>query len=414
MAHPRLARVSGPVIGSGVFPDLDSQSAPLFDTSNNILFRQNKVTPFPGGVPFFNTGEQDAILGLEQVSLSCGRTVFWGTETKLRAWREDTGVVSTEGSGYSLDGLAGDSWRIVPWSATALAVSGTDAGLLRWTDWSPSGGFEAVTEFNSEYTSAYELVRFGEYAIALNLDGAGDRLAWCDTSDPTTWVPAANNSAAALRVRDLECNIFGAKLFRDAVAFFSLDSMYALTPINSRKVFGAQRLLTGIGVRGKLALATASGQIFGWGPKGLWVTDGVVFDYIHTPAVKQFLLADLNEDYANRILAYHDSRIESVVFFYPAGSSTAPNKGIAFNYKTRSFSPLEADRTCASDLGLFSFPITASSQGTIFQQSLFDTPPTPNLSFTVAARATGATVRAGYGYLTYGDLGYGGVWDGPG
>jgi hypothetical protein len=415
MAHPRLARIAGGIIGSGVFPDFDSQAAPLYKNAKNMLFRENKVTPFPGGVQFVQTDETDAIIGLEQLSVANVKSIFWGTESKLRAWQEDTGAVSTEGTGYSLDAAAGDAWRIVPWGNGALAVSGTSAGLLEWNNWAASaGGWSAVSDFNTEWTSAYELIRFKEYAIALNLDSLRDGLAWCDTGDATTWAATATNNAGSIRVRDLECSIYGARLLRDSVVFFSLDSMYALQVINSRKVFGIQRLLTGIGTRGKFAITAAKGQIFGWGPKGLWVTDGVTYDYIHTPAVKQFLLTDLNEDYANRILCYHDNRIESVVFFYPAGTSTSPNKGIAFNYRTRSWSPLEADRLCASDIGQFSFPATASSVGKIYKQSLFNTPPTPDNTFHVEPLSPAVQIDQTYGDLGYGQLAYGGGWTGEG
>lgn len=407
MAHPLLARFDGEVLGTGVFPDYKSQAAPLFTAARNILFRERKLTPFPGGVDLFTTGLSTPISGIEQVKVHGEPHVFYGTNTNLYSWNETEGI-QTEGTGYSANYTSGLLWRITPWSTEVLAVNGTSDGLLRWQN--HSGGFGAVSDFNSNYTSAQELIRWRQFAIALNLGTMEDGLAWCNTNDITTWTPTATNRAGSIRVRDLEAGINAAKHLRDAVVFFSLDSMYALNYVGGNEVFSIQRLQRGIGANGKYAITSVQGEIYGFGPKGMYVTDGNTYRYIHTPAVKEFVLTDLNEDARDRIMVYHDNRIESVIFMYPAGTSLYPNKGIAYNYRTGSWSPLEVDRTCASDIGVYEFPVTGSYTGRILEQSQFNTPPTQDLNYIVDCEVQTATIEFGWDELRYGELSYGGTY----
>jgi len=408
----QLARISGDILSSGVFQDDDSQAAPLFVDAANVYFSSKKIQPFPGGKAKFLTGIAAPILGIEAARIAGQPTIFYGTASTLYSWDEVTGIQVLV-TGYSglpdaTSTTPASLWRIVPWNQWVIATNGKDPPQI-WK----GGSFAPLAGISSVFSTATEFVKWKQYLIAIGLDTAENDVAWSDTGNPEVWAPTATNDAGSLKVIDTEAELRAARLLNNSVVLYGHNSMHALNFLRSREVFGVQRLLTGIGAFSKFAVTSLRGQHYGFGPRGIWRTDGVSYDYIHTPAVRQTLLSSVNEDQASKVLAYHDARAEAIVFFYPSGSSKINNAGYAYNYRDRSWSPIVLDRSTATNNGIFPFPLTGSAAGLIFDQSLFNSVATPSVDSSIALPAT-YSVSVGFGSSGFGAGGFGGLQNGSG
>lgn len=415
-----LAVIKGEILSSGVYTAHDSQVAPLYVDSSNILFADRKVQPFPGGLQLFvpETGEGavtiDApILGIEAVRISGLRKLFFGTGNALLSWDETNGLVQ-QGTGYSRTEnqtslLNASSWSILQWGDWVLATNGLDTPQI----WKGSS-FADLTNLGTEFTTAEIFVKWRQYLFAINLSSGSNRVAWCDTNDVEVWTPTASNDAGSLFIRDMESEITAARLLQDNLLVYGYNSVYAINFLQSRQVFGSQHLLNGIGAYSQHAVTTFQGKHYGFGPRGIWMTDGVSYEYIHSPAVKETVLNNVNEDQASKIVAYHDARLECLLFFYPTLGATNNDAGLAYNYKTGSWNPLVLARSAATDNGVFPYPITGSVAGVVYNQSEPTLEVAPTVDSTIAVPATMA-IAVGYGGGVYGGYPpYGGRFNGVG
>tara|TARA_R110002153_G_scaffold274298_2_gene448192 strand:+ start:11649 stop:12884 length:1236 start_codon:yes stop_codon:yes gene_type:complete len=408
-----IGKINGEILSSGVFAAFDAQSAPLYTDASNILFADQLVQPFPNGSLVIASGQSAPILGLEAVRISGLRKLFYGTGNGLFSWDVTNGNVQ-HGTGYSRVAdqttLANAStWSILQWGDWVLATNGIDAPQI----WKGSS-FGALSGLGSEFATAKTFVKWRQYLFAVNLDVGNNRIAWCDTNDVEDWVPTASNDAGALFIRDMESEIIAARLLQDNLLLYGHNSVYGINFLQSRQVFGSQHLLTGIGAYSQHAVTSFQGKHYGFGPRGIWVSDGVSFDYIHTPAVKDTVLNNVNEDQASKIIAYHDARLDCLIFFYPTLGSTNNDAGLAFNYKTNSWNPLDLARSAATDNGVFSYPVTGSVSGSLYNQSAYELVATPTVDSSIAVPATFA-MQFGYGGGAYGGVPpYGGNYNGVG
>lgn len=408
-----LAKLEGEILSSGVFKDFDSQAAPLYTDSSNILFADRLVKPFPSGSSLFATGVATPILGVEAVRISGLRKLFYGTGNTLYSWDESNGVVS-QGTGYSRVAdqtslINASTWSIVQWGDWVLATNGLDAPQI----WKGSS-FTGLSGLGTEFSTAKIFVKWRQYLFAVNLSSGTTRLAWCDTNNVEAWTPTATNDAGALFLRELESEIAAARLLGDNLLVYGSNTVHGINFLQSRQVFGSQHLLTGIGAYSQHSVTSYQNKHYGFGPRGIWVSDGVSFDYIHSPAVRDEVLSNVNEDQASKIVAYHDARLESLVFFYPTLNSTDNDAGLAFNYTTNSWNPLTLARSAACDNGIFAYPITGAVSGSIYDQSAYALQTLPTVDSSIAVPAT-VSMTIGYGELAYGGFPpYGGAYNAVG
>lgn len=410
MSKDPIFDAKGKLLSSGVFPDFESQSPPLIRDARNYLFAANRVQTFLGGEALFSTGVAVQILGVEAIEVGGAANVFFGTETELRQWNGAT--VTVEGSGYTgnEDQTATSlacRWDIVPWGAWVLANNGFDR-LQVWK----GASFAGIADFNTEIGTAYIALRYKEFLQVFNLAGSGGHVegAWCKTDDPETWTPTAANLAGRIIFRGLESGIRAAKKMADFTAVYSSDSMHGMFFTQQQTVFGQQHLLKGIGAFGKMAVDSIGGLHRGFGPRGLWQSDGNSYQYIHDPAVKRYIYNNINLDQASKCIVSYDNQIQATLFMWPSLNSDDVDQGIALNHQDNSWSPFDIDATCVSTSGVYHFPLIGTSAGSIIKQSIYDVGLVADEDDGVFELPTpSASVSAGYGSGGYGQGGYGGL-----
>lgn len=403
MKIQQLGRFQQELLG-GLTPDLPSKDSAFFVDGSNVLYSDGGVQPFPAQFRLVDKLAVAPVMGMLECVRAGARELFWGTPSALYRYIEGSGL-SSVGSGYT--GLVDQAgvvqpslWSIESWGSWVLATNGKDAPQIFKTT---SFGNLAGTTF----TTAEIFLRYKAYMLAINTSNSGNAVEWCDYDDPETWTPAATNHARGLYLRDMDSPIKAAKVLGSNIVVYSLGMARILTWTDMPNFFGAFPGAVGIGAVGKHAVVDVAGIHYGFGPLGIWKSDGLQYQYIDVPAVHDAIYDDLNKDQVAKVVAWHDRLHGLVVFFYPGLGSTINNKAYAYNYKYKHWMPPGFARSAATNLDVFKFPIFGTSTGDILYMDIVGTDvATPGAPLALAYTAK---LTMGLGEGGIGHLGLGGV-----
>lgn len=403
-----LNRNQPPLTESGLFPDLTGVTAPLFVDGRNIHFRGGAVTPMPGQVPLFTRPQVDKVTGLHSQVMSGTKTVVFGYLDALYKWDNTNGLSAALGSGYT--GILKETgsqkatfWSLEAWGNWVLASNGQDdIQIYKGTSFADLTGTPPGT--------AEILVRRSPFMMALNTDTEPSGYQWCDADDVEDWVPGGASAAGAKVIRDMGSPLIAAREFREEIAAFGEDSMHLIYFIRgSSFYFGDRKLLSGIGAVGKNAVVPAGSRIYGWGTRGIWVTDGNSFDYLDTIAIKEFLYSEVDQEQMSQITAYHDQAWKHIVFFFPQKDNEGVNNMfVAFNYLEKNWTIGDFGRTIADRGAVFDQALLGGTQGSIFAQNNEIIVPQNYGQGFISTSASATLGSFSYGRLGYGAGGYGG------
>jgi len=394
-------------IDAGLFPSLPGRRGAIWRDGRNVTFMEESVQAALGQFGLFYTGTSSPITGIAASVISGADKIYFGTPADLFCW-DGTTVDERTNSGGDYTGTTSDLWSFARWGNWMAASNGVDALQVDKND---------TNDFNdlsgTPFTYAKVIAATDTHLLAANTSLGGSWLGWTDVDDIEDWTAAADNQAGAKELRnsdsDIKCMVGRGAGF----ALFTLNQMYGIEFIGTPFVFSVRRLLTGFGAVGKQAVATVGRRHFGFGRRGLWVTDGVSYEFFDGPKVNDFIYGDspyrYNQDLGDLVVAWHDQLQHSVVFYYPTTGSTYNNIGISYNYKTGAFSLLDYGRTFVDDSGVYPFALTGDRVGNIYQQSATATAPTAGEQGFLKVESEEWTLEAGYGDLGYGELGYGGT-----
>lgn len=399
-------------VDTGAELDKKNQSAMLWQEAKNVVFRAKKIMPFPGSVPLFPRGAEVEITGLRDLpALVFGTApgIVYGTLNKLYLWKQGDMASTEKGSGYTGSLLQTASapatrWSFEDWGSWVLATNGVDTPqIYKGTSFSP------MSTFAAQYGTAEIFIKWRQYLIAMNLQGGKNRIAWSASDNPEEWLPASNNLAGSLPIRDIENDIVTSLYLGDTIAFYSQHSMHGLSFLGPPFVFGSHRALTGIGAVGKNAVCDVGrGQHIGVGPRGIWMSDGVASEYFDSQVVRETFMREFNADQGSKVVCYLDQTLKHVLIFYPQIGFDYNSAGLVFNMEEGKWSRVALLRTVCSDRGVFSFAVSADKKGQIYKQTLlgvpFNEPETTALGVTDQVE-----LISGYGEMGFGELGYGGA-----
>jgi hypothetical protein len=392
-------------IMAGAMPDLPASVPPLFKDARNVQFADGALQPVAGQVLLVPTVTGEPVTGVLTCLCSGVKTAFFGTPTKLFKWDQTIGTVEI-GSGFT--GTDSDLWSIERWGNWVVATNGVDVPqIYKGVSFDPLAG--------TTFTTTKIFVRRSPFLLAFETSGGSGetgRYHWCDRDDVETWTPLTTNFAGTNPVRDIDSDIRAAIPFAGEIAFAASDSVSIASFIGFPNVFGHTNLVGGVGVVGKKAMVEAGRRLFGFGPRGLWVSDGNSKDYFANPQIQEFIFDDINEDELTKVVAWHNRLEESVAFFYPSNGFTVNNRGVFFNYKNRNWGIFSFGRNAIDDRGVFDFAISADENGNLFFQEA-------GLAFAPQAGGDGimklvdetGLIQFGFGYGGFGETPFGGVWE---
>lgn len=435
-------------VDTGLQPSAGLGVQRLWEDGRNIRFARGTVTPQEGQAVAFARAGNLPVIGMMEAIVSDKRTLYYGDRTSLFRYVETqsaSDVTRTAGGPY--DGVEHESvstvtgvltnatrWSFAHWGTTPVATNGVDRpqvfdpteGEGKFKDmWTGDAGTQGDgDDTNEQFDTAEIVITFTPYMLAMNTSGGGtnsysddQRIHWSDNNiidtvdGATGWVPAATNDAGSVLVRDIDSPILAALPLGPAVAFYGANSMHAVSFIGAPFYFSHQRLLTGIGVFGKGAVTRVGRMHYGFGPRGIWRTDGVEVNYIDEPDIHRFVFENINPNQTSKIWVWHDSSTSTVWFWVPTTTDDI-DIGLGFCYQNQTWTIVDYARTSGTSGATFENPLMGDKRGNIFSQSVEGTVFSPTDRPLVLNAIYEHTVL--YGDGQYGEWVYGGYKTGDG
>lgn len=412
-------------VTTGTHPSLPNDRVPFWKETSNVIFHELGVVAAPGHFLLFDKLDSGPKLGLLEAEILADtvrkKTLFSGNPTKLMRFVEgdiiETDVSRAVGGAYGTGAPLHQTpnnnallWSFAQWGEWALATNGWDklqlykgnvAAPQKFFDLQQSGAVALP------FSRAQIIRRLKAFAVALNTSNGADLVEWCDLDDLFTWTNTQLNQAGSLPIRNLNSQIMAAEDLGNAgLGVYGRDQLHLLSFIGAPDVFGFDKLLDGLGAYGKAAVAPIGAYHYGWGPRGIWRTDGSQIEYIDNPSVRDFLKANLNHEQSSKIVAWPLVNYSCVVFFFPKVGSLWNNAGLCYSFANGTWWQFDFGRSAATAGTVFDLPFTADNIGNIFQVTESSTPST-GLAGPLTIVGSVEEV-AGWGFGGFGDLGLGG------
>lgn len=359
MSLPELLKVTDTT--KGLHPDSHPLQGHLWADGRNVLFDLNGVRKMEGwSAPLTPIGSTP-VRGIGQL-LANLQELFWGDQTNIYRW--NTTAVASVGSGFTGNvnetiTTPASTWSFLEWGSWMLASNGQDViQVYKGTSFAALGG--------TPPTTTEILLKLGAYVLAFNTDDSDTTFEWCDEDDVESWVPGTGSTAGNLLIRDFDSAIVAAISIGDRIAVYGKDRMAIVTFIGTPFIFGYKIRLSGIGAVSKKSVVEVKGLNYGFSTKGFFVTDGSTYTYIDDGDIRDFVQDDINWSQASKINAHHDAKHTQIVWYYPTASSSEPDRGVTYNYKTKKWSILDHGRTASAERKIFQYPIVATEDGDIY------------------------------------------------
>jgi hypothetical protein len=353
--------------------DLDTTPSPdeVPDSSNN----SNKMVFGAGASPTLTRTTENTVLvdagqdGIAQAYIqSSGESrIYFGIGGDLYVWVDGEGTLSEGAYDIGPDETVDTefAWSLLPYGSWLLATKGGKLFI-----WKNDRDTEATAVTLPDITSARILNKLGPHVILFNTSSDGSHVYWCHEDDPETWLNTSSPDPAKtygdLTLRDLSSEIISVHKLSDGLAIYTKDEMGILQYIGTPLIFGFQRLVDNIGAWSLTSVIPVGRNHFGWGPQGIWVSDGFESKYIDDPMIRLFLQEDMNLAEADKISGFYDEQQQQVVWYYPQGASTQNTAGLGFNITNGSWTRYAFGRKHAVERSVFDYPLTVGNGTIIF------------------------------------------------
>jgi len=146
---------------------------------------------------------------------------------------------------------------------------------------------------------------------------------------------------------------------------YSAESSALITHRGAPFIFGYRHALSGIGAISKHSIIPVGRRHYGWGPDGIFQTDGTSFQFIDTP-VRQWIRDNLNTNQSSKIWGYHEESDTEVIWDLPTGANTEPSESIGFNYTNGAWSHYDYARTASIPRAVWGGSVRATADGGVF------------------------------------------------
>lgn len=403
----KLGEMKGPALGSGMHPGLPNQSIPLWAKGTNMVFEDGAVKVAPGMTQLFIKIAGDPIYGVLALEDGADARLLWGTTESL-FYGATPPTPSEVGSGYTA-AFAG-RWSMVQFGTIQMATHDGDYQI----QYAPTLGanFQNIQleggDGDAVALRPKILFKTDAFILAMNTSNSSNEIRWCDEDAPLVWIPTATNKARDIQVRAIDSDIVAAVDFANHIAVWGRTQCHILRFIGAPFFFGTEHLISGIGPVGKDAVITVGRHMYGFGPNGIWITDGVTHMYIDQPSVHDYLYGTdgvFDVGRSEHVCTWYDKDNSMVYFSYPTVDGNGETLG--YNVPGKVWSMHSFWRTAATEGEQWNVPVTGDAVGNVWGQGLAGAPvssvPNP-LKIWEEVKASGG----GYGWYGYGEFGYGG------
>lgn len=342
-------------------PSTDKSASSFWEEATNVEFR---------GQTIHASGKHDLVLeygdepvrGIAALRTSAGvQELYFGTLTKL--FRSVVlGAESVVGTGFttvqyeSATAYAGH-WRFANWGEWIIASNGKEPVQVR----KGTGSFVTLQEDGTTplpFTYAKLLAKLGPHLVVANTSNAQNEIRWCSDDNIEKWTVLDTNTAGDFVVRDADSGLMAMEPLGSVLALYTREAMWTITYIGAPFVFGVNPAVDGIGAYGPAAVTSVGKHNYGWGPMGVWKTDGTSFEMIDTP-IREYLGQHLAVGEASQIVAYHNEVRRCVVFSFPTAVDAENSETICYDYGANAWSTDMTVITAALPRNVFQWPIVA-------------------------------------------------------
>lgn len=333
----RLVRIEE--LATGITPDLPDQKPILWEDSRGVLFRDRTIQPMPSQIPLMSAG-----VPVNAVS-STGDLVFLGTKTSVLVYSllEATVVDATNPTDRS-----SDDWSFCPFGTWMLASHNGKLWIWKPRDddegsgsyW-PYSTFQEVTAFTERGYQVKFLLKLKNFVMAV----CKDSILWCDDDNPESWEPEQGNMAGDLFIRDIQGELLGGVSLDNFALLCTSKEVVRIDYISRPYIFAYKKLLEGVGIYNSKCITITNKSIFGFGPNGIWTSDGSGFAFIDDERVGATIDEELDTTQTGSCLVGAWGILQHVFFFVPTAEHGTLCFG--FNMANSTWAPLEWDRFCA-------------------------------------------------------------------
>lgn len=341
----RIVRIAE--LAQGYSPDLPDQKPILWEDGRGVLFIDRTLQPMPGQVPLVSVGVPvNAVSG-------AGDYIFLGTEKSVLSYSLVTAQL--EDRSPVGDTSVGD-WSFQPFGKWMLGAHGGKLWIWKPRDdeetidgeanpsyW-PYSTFREVTEFTSRGKVAKVLLKCKNFLIVV----CSDSILWSDDDNPEKWIPEQDNMAGDLFIRDVQDELRGGIAMEDYLLLGTQKDIVKVPYISRPYIFGYKKIFEGAGIWTSRSICAENGSIFGFGPNGIWVSDGNGITFIDKEKVGDTINEKLDINRTAGCFCAAWNIIQHVFFFVPIIS--ADNSEVlcfGFNLENSTWTLLDWNRFCA-------------------------------------------------------------------
>jgi hypothetical protein len=231
-------------------------------------------------------------------------------------------------------------------------------------EWQNNVGSIAAAITNAPTDNTALIVTPERYLFALGAGGNPRLVQWSDQEDNTTWTPSGSNTAGSL---ELQTNgrILAAKRVRGQVLILTETDAHVMNYLGPPLVYGQEKVGSFCGLIGPQAVAVIEGGAVWMSDKSFFLFNGQLQPL--PCSVGDYVFTDINLDQVAKIYSGHNSAFGEVWWFYPSADSNECNRYLIWNYRENHWAIGSLARTCWTDAGVFTNPLSVGTDGFLYE-----------------------------------------------
>lgn len=306
-------------------PDVDATGEGVLTDVSNAIPTDRGYAGAPGtadAVPGLAALAAQA-RGMASLTNTAGtRRVFAGTQTKIYEIDSTSWTDRSRAGNYT--GSAESRWTFDQFGDAAIASNGVE--ILQA---STSGAFADI----SGAPVARAMFTTKDFVFALGYDTTLDGWRCSAFQDHTSWTTSTATQATSGRLVGAGGSINAGAKLGDYVVAYKNTAMYLGQYVGPPVVWQWQQLEGVGGCVGVDALCNVGRAHVFVGPDDIWIFDGVATRSI-AGGVKETIFRNISPTYIHRTICRYDPLRDLVWIFYPAASSTTPDRCLIWHVRT--------------------------------------------------------------------------------
>lgn len=337
---------SGDLLSSGIYPGLTSIASPLWTDGENIVFDDQGVRKNYGTLGLANLPTRPT--GIVSTFASSEARAFIGAGQEAYVYRSGSGLTNIG----SFSAAAGQ-FQFVPWDTWCL-INNTSDPVELWKNTGTSAVIAGIP-----FSRAAVIFQMGLRAFAANTDNGGNIVEWCSFNNIEDWLPSITNSAGSLPLRALVGDIVCCQPIGDSMGIYGNYNAGIFTQISGVGAYGFRRPIRGVSAVSQHSVVSLGDRHFGITPDNAFVTDLVSFQYIDEPAVRKWMLDNIDWSRQSEIYGWPD-RANSVIR-WAVPMLAGGTKSIGFRWDRGAWTRFNDDVVIGEQSGAFQHMLMATS-----------------------------------------------------